>query len=39
MSTSDILIVMGPFLGLVFVMMIGFAITHYFDYQDYINGK
>ena len=39
MNTSDILIVMGPFLGLVFIMMIGFGIKHYFDYQDFIKGE
>jgi len=39
MSTSDIMIVMGPFFALVFIMMIGFGIQHYFDYQDHINGK
>lgn len=31
MSTSDILIIMGPFLGLVFIMMVGFGVRHYLD--------
>ncbi len=39
MSTSDIMLVMSPFFALVIIMMIGFGIKHYFDYQDYINGK
>jgi hypothetical protein len=34
MSTNDILIVMGPFLGFVAVMTILFGIAHYFDIRD-----
>jgi hypothetical protein len=31
MSTSDIMIVMGPFLALAFVLMVGFTIQHIKD--------
>ena len=31
MSTSDIMIVMGPFLALIAIMTVGFGIQHYLD--------
>ena len=34
MSTYDSFIVIGPFLALVFVMMIGFGFVHYLDNKD-----
>ena len=31
MSTSDIMIVMGPFFALIAIMMVGFGVVHYLD--------
>ena len=31
MSTSDIMVVMGPFFTLIAIMMVGFGVVHYLD--------